>query len=520
MKRILCILIALTLVFGSILPVFAASESIVTSFANPSLSNQVSAYQVMTSIVSYLANISAAFTYDQNGNSPIDNISNSLAHLEGWLVPDGSRTSSDYTLWEIVTDIGTNLYTYLPYIPNISTYIASWMSNNNTYLSKQVEALTNINPGGHSMTIGEIQRNAHRSFVSELSEYSIDFFNKATGVVSSNTYNWQAGSPLGNIALILQKLNQNTVNIAETFLKNYNDTLTTWEHSTNTQTSFTPISLSNGLYRYLAYIQSDTSSLWYYGLFNSLKSSIYTYNLSTGTGSLYSASSLGDALVTMLSNQSNMISRTQYIFDRLYPSESTNSPYNRAWNPENLESVILNTNYRGIQKWLPMYLGSQSFSLARLAFVHADDNDIAAKRGTQSNEQTITNNFLSTSGTAAASASDYGALASASGSFKQNFNTGASASGIFDLFNGDHASSWFSQETANQLDSNNAVRSVKGGARTVTVLEYDTPLLDSYYSDIMSIFNKKSDDYSEYVNYIDESIYPAQGVQEEGVIID
>lgn len=518
MKRIFCILITLILIFGSILPVFAASESIVTSFANPSLSNQVSAYQVMMTLVNFVTSFSTDWGNWTNllgdGNSPgtyysFQDLAQEVHGLWYWLTPRNPDNISatglglwDY-IWYIAQEVSSMWGGWDSYFSNLTSLPVA-----NNFLGSLNNALSNINPGGHAMTIGEIQRNAHRSFVSELSEYSIDFFNKATGVVSSNTYNWQAGSPLGNIALILQKLNQNTVNIAEAFLKNYNDTLTTWEHSTNTQTSFSPTSLTNGLYRYLAYIQSDTGQ-GYYSMFNNMVSDMVYY---TGdTRRTYPITSLTTMLYRFGQMNHNYLHATgsyqSFLLGQLSLYRGTDLAYRTP-------------GYYSTDDLLKYGFENLSQSLSRLAFVHADDNDIAAKRGTQANEQTITNNFLSTSGSAAASASDYGALASASGSFKQNFNTGASASGIFDLFSGDHASSWFSQETANQLDSNNAVRSVKGGVRTVIVSEYDTPLLDSYYSDIMSIFNKKSDDYSEYVNYIDESIYPAQGVQEEGVILD
>lgn len=510
----------------------------------------------MMTLVNFVTSFSTDWSNWTNllgdGNSPgtyysFQDLAQEVHGLWYWLTPRNPDNISatglglwDY-IWYIAQEVSSMWGGWDSYFSNLTALPIA-----NNLLTNLQYGLSNINPEGISYTIGELRRNAHRALVSIDTTYSLDFFNKLTGALNSNTYNWNSGSPLGNIALILQKLNQNTVNIAETFLKNYNDTLTTWEHSTNTQTSFTPTSLANGLYRYLAYIQSDTTDWDYNG---KLGLTNYFWDTLSGWTIERKAKNANRDLLTQDNTSNYTIPyytggirqdfSTQWrngtpignlaLINRLLALTSANGFQNLLYGFNNSQTAVYwNTAQNQANAYTPIsaitgiyyWLQNMQIPLARLAFVHADDNDIAAKRGTAANEQTITNNFLSTSGSAAATASDYGALASASGSFKQNFNTGASATGIFDLFNGDYASSWFSQETANQLDSNNAVRSIKGGVRTVTVSEYDTPLLNSYYSDIMSIFNKKSDDYSEYVNYIDESIYPAQGVQEEGVIID
>lgn len=526
MKRILCILIALTLVFGAISPVFAITET-VDQGANTKLQN------IYDKLTAFTAFFTSWWAHDGSLDSTIQegsfqmlaiNVAKLTQWFEDWIIPRNITSTTSYLgLWDYVWYIAERVNDYWPTwdsylgaVPSIASYVSSWMTSNNSYLSSLVDSLTNkkyTTNTANSWSFADTAKYASyyllggSPYVGDnvySGEYKTPVYNN--GAKSNRTYNWTFSSPIGNVALLVNTVADTLANGFTDVLSGFNANLSTWNHENNTQVAFTPTSFANGLYRYLAYIQSDTSALWYYGLNNYNKPIIRMVDDYIQKSETYT--SLADMLNESIEwdfNSLHSLYRTVYI-----------GRFNR-WNNDLTQSSV---SYRSTDDLIIKLFNPIAESIKKLAFVHADDNDIAAKRGTQANEQTITNNFLSTSGSAAASASDYGALASASGSFKQNFNTGASASGIFDLFNGDHASSWFSQETANQLDSNNAVRSIKGGVRTVTVSEYDTPLLDSYYSNIMSIFNKKTDDYNEYVNYIDESIYPAQGVQEEGVILD
>lgn len=508
MKRILCILIALTLVLGSFLPVFAASESIVTSFANPSLSNQVSAYQVMMTLVNFVTSFSTDWGNWTNllgdGNSPgtyysFQDLAQEVHGLWYWLTPRNPDNISatglglwDY-IWYIAQEVSSMWGGWDSYFSNLTA-----LPITNNLLTNLQYGLSNINPEGISYTIGELRRNAHRALVSIDTTYSIDFFNKSTGNISSNTYNWNGGSPLGNIALILQKLNQNTVNIAETFLKNYNDTLTTWEHSTNTQTSFTPTSLANGLYRYLAYIQSDSSAL-YYNFLNGFNSTFYLTDKSTGNASLsYTPISFSNMISIIIRRIQADIANSYYRQHNV-----TGSSYIGGFTIENPSLQTQYLNYLSTDHLLTL-IGSRLITpLNKLTFVHADDNDIAAKRGTQANEQTITNNFLSTSGSAAASASDYAAVASSIGSVKTSLNTGVSSTGVFDVFSRNYE--WFSQTTLDNLDTVSDTRKRSNN-------EY----LDNYYRELNDIIVPMSDkEFLDLIEYKDESIYINNEVVED-----
>lgn len=499
------------LIFGVFCtPSYAVTESIITSFSNPSLSNQVSAYQVMTSIVNYLANMSGAFSYDNSGNSVWDNTLLALQHIESWLVPDGARPSSDPTLYQIILEIGTAAYSYLPYIPTIANSVTSWMVNNNNYLSTLNLALTKqvSNSTTDLNNISHLQLGTDTDAGYQYGWYRIAEI-QANGQTGIRNISWSRGTPLGNIAVLLQTIAGNIANnykYAYTyFLSGYNDTLTTWEHSTNNQTTFTPTSLANGLYRYLAYIQSDTSDWDYYGKlsltnyynnnhndFNRLLNAhtfirndggydLRSYSKNNGDNGLltyywYNGTPLGNiaAILQYAHNQNMLIGNVL-----TYNYQMTQIPL--SWETANNgTSFISNSVINGLYSWLK----NIQYPVARLAFVHADDTDIAIKTREAANDTAVANNFFG-SGQAAASVTDITDLASASSAVKTNFNTGQSALGIFNAFSSDNFL-YLSQEAADQLDTTSAA-STRLMSKSGLKQEYDTPALDEYYKELYSL---------------------------------
>lgn len=124
------------------------------------------------------------------------------------------------------------------------------------------------------------------------------------------------------------------------------------------------------------------------------------------------------------------------------------------------------------------YLNAINTPVARLAYVLASDSRIEAQQAAAANEQAVVDNFIDSSGNGSASTSDFSSISSASNEFKTNFNSGASAGGIWDVFNSDHGN-WFSQSIADSLDtSGSGNRNLKSGS------SFETPLLDQQIEDI------------------------------------
>ena len=125
----------------------------------------------------------------------------------------------------------------------------------------------------------------------------------------------------------------------------------------------------------------------------------------------------------------------------------------------------------GIYSWL----SAIQTPVARLAYVLANSQEIAARDAAAADQQAVVNNFIDNQGQASAGVSDYTAIAGLSSGFKTNVSTDASPSGIWDVFNSSHGT-WFSQETKNQLDTTVQTREI-----------FDTPYLDQQIEDIYNI---------------------------------
>lgn len=131
----------------------------------------------------------------------------------------------------------------------------------------------------------------------------------------------------------------------------------------------------------------------------------------------------------------------------------------------------------GLYTWLS-YIQTP---LARLAYVHASDEEIVARSAAAPNQEAVVDNFINSSGRAAASVSDIQSISNISSDFKQGFSTGADPSSIFQVFSSSNWG-WFSQETANQLDTTNLPTRMLRSVST----SFDTPLLDEQ---IQGIYN-------------------------------
>lgn len=133
----------------------------------------------------------------------------------------------------------------------------------------------------------------------------------------------------------------------------------------------------------------------------------------------------------------------------------------------------------GIYKWL----GAIQAPVARLSYVLASDERIAAQEAAAPVEQAVVDDFIDPQGDASASTSDIGSIADLSAGYKQNFGSTASVTGIFDIFNSNNMG-WFSSETHQQLDTTVQVRGSS----------FETPLLDRQLEEINSILGVNNND--------------------------
>lgn len=119
------------------------------------------------------------------------------------------------------------------------------------------------------------------------------------------------------------------------------------------------------------------------------------------------------------------------------------------------------------------YLNAINTPLARLGYVLASDSRIEAQEAAAANEQAVVDNFIESDGDGAVPTSSFSDVSGLSSGVTSNLSTDASPAQIWDIFNSDHGS-WFSQETANQLDTTTRTRGS----------EFGTPLLDKQMEEI------------------------------------
>lgn len=222
---------------------------------------------------------------------------NTISEMMSWLTPIGSfnanKSITGVTLYEIVdyiawtlSGVGPTIYdTYQGMANNlagIAGNLLTFITQNHNDLDKLIYGLTNprsTNPQGLISTWAEVRSNGHydlfavdssltgtrRTGLYYLPTINDGGLDNQTGI----SYYWFNGSPLGNIALMLQRgmVNDSLMYkyrwVAD--LKHYNDQLTTWDSQGNTLTQipFTPESAIQGLYRYLAFAQRDIARLTY-----------------------------------------------------------------------------------------------------------------------------------------------------------------------------------------------------------------------------------------------------------------
>lgn len=290
MKKTFAIIISLCLVFGSIAPVFAATE-VVNSSWNSYFASMRNDLNIINST---LDDIFTAFA----GQTGI--MYNTISEMMSWLTPIGSfnanKSITGVTLYEIVDYIAWTLSGVGPTVydtyQGMANNLAGIAGNLLTFITQNHNDLEVVKKGvghyygpfatgqGYSLWV-DIYNSAHRQLLfanSELTNvptkmdgtyYLPYIYNDGRYVDNGTSQNWNMGTPIGNIALILKRGMQND-GLAFNYrwnadLKHYNDQLTTWDSQGNTltQVPFTPESAIQGLYRYLAFAQRDIARLTY-----------------------------------------------------------------------------------------------------------------------------------------------------------------------------------------------------------------------------------------------------------------
>lgn len=184
--------------------------------------------------------------------------------LSEFLIPRGSYQGQT-SLWDIINTSLPGIYSYINgYFGTYSTQLTTQTG----YINDLKTALTNYNYMANSMTPEQIRKNSHYSLINGEGDWTMLYLPNSGGI-STYTYSWTRGTPLGNIALMFKNFNNSFVygykNRWTADLTHYNDNLTTWDSQGDTlqQVAFTPESAIQGLYRYLAFTQRDVARLTY-----------------------------------------------------------------------------------------------------------------------------------------------------------------------------------------------------------------------------------------------------------------
>lgn len=129
-------------------------------------------------------------------------------------------------------------------------------------------------------------------------------------------------------------------------------------------------------------------------------------------------------------------------------------------------------------------LAIQTELTSRLAYIFANDDDIAIKKDSEDNSQAVNDNFLSSSGANSVKTDDIGNLSSVSTSVKDTFSTGTSPTGVFDVVNSDNPWEWFTDDVANSLLADGSSSASTFSLRS-SPADNDT-VVTSYYQDNIS----------------------------------
>lgn len=456
MKKAVAFITALCLIFGSVTFAFAAGftdsqastvTTNTTNIYNELKYNNTSIASLVNSLYNYVYTNMPTFSGQSSTNQYLSNAVTYLTNLSsvfysGRYSFDGSH--SNYSFAQLV-----NL-------------IAGRMQTVNQYLSAIYSALAD----GSGGTIASILSDILAEFTSTTAGGSVlHFFSRIdTNVSSTKTLTNDIKTILNALSPTVTSIDSNTGNIY------------TLENST-----------LPGIYAYSGSIDSTLTTyqpylLSLYGLDNVAGMGVLSGGSSITVRQLYNDGTLNDNTVNLSNknwrdnvaylmwNVNNNLTRGVSMTVGNYSDTQTRT----SWLTNQTQTYTPTSLAKGLYYWL----SSIQTPIARLAYVHASDQEIAAREKAASNQAKVVNDFVDSSGAGSVSTSDIGSVSAASAQFKTNASTGASAANVWTVFN-ENNYNWFTTETANNLDTSSSNRR-KGSS------EYETPLLDEYYQEVIT----------------------------------
>lgn len=452
MKKIIAFSLCLCLVFGSFSFAFAAVSdqqastitTNTTNIANSLKYNNTSLASLVNSLYNYVYNSMPTFTQVSSTNQYLSNAVTYLTNLSSVFYSGQYSYSGSHSNYSF---------------PQLVNLIAGRMQTVNQYLSSISSALADGNGNGIASILSDILA----EFTSTTSGGAVlHFFSR----IDTNVMN-----------------TKNLVSDIKTILNTLSPTVTSID--TNTGNIYTlENSTLPGIYAYSGSIDSTLTTyqpylLSLYSLDNVAGMSVLSGGSAITVRQLYNDGTLNDNTVNLSNknwrdnvaylmwNVNNNLTRGVSMTVANYSDTQTRT----SWITNQQQTYTPTSFAKGIYYWL----SSIQTPLARIAYVHASDQEIAAREKAASNQAAIVTNFVDSNGNGSVPSSSFGSIAGISSGIKDNVSTDVAPSRLFDVFNSSHGT-WFSQEIADSLDTTSS--------NTRKSKSYDTPLLDERINEI------------------------------------
>lgn len=253
MKKSISILLCLCIVFGSFSFIFASPVSWDTNDSS-------NLAQIRNTLVSG----GALYNLINAINSNVLNLNSNLVTLMGWLDPS-SGGSTTAILNQILS-----MLSYTDAAQGLKSWLADIWQTESVYLPDLLnirQSLSNYYLG-QTWNASTARLNAHRYLIGGIDQgnYSVPRI-LGPGQIGSQTYSWLEGSPIGNLAALLQKDIQLNADMWSyrwaADLQDYLNSQSYYNWETLQSASFTPTSSTNGLYNWLKNIQIPVARLSY-----------------------------------------------------------------------------------------------------------------------------------------------------------------------------------------------------------------------------------------------------------------
>ena len=121
-------------------------------------------------------------------------------------------------------------------------------------------------------------------------------------------------------------------------------------------------------------------------------------------------------------------------------------------------------------------------TLYRLQQVLANDDDLQMRQDTEDNRQQFKDDFLDSSADNSVKPSDISSVASLGSGLKSNFDTGVSATSLFDFLSQDLPFSWFTQECKKSMVSVSGSSSLRSPVVSSPYGNYANERMQEYYN--------------------------------------